>query len=193
MTVLVVVKKNNKVVIAADTLVHMGSTLKDVDSKVNHDKIIKYKDTWFAYTGASMSILMLNDALQEYGDELNFNGVKNIYQSSLKLHQILKNNYFLLTDDGSKDQAVQDTQLHLLIANASGIYEMSGDRNITEIPRFWSSGSGMRFALGAMHASYDRLGDPAEIATIGVEAACKYETYCGLPMTLYQCKLNQVD
>ena len=94
-----------------------------------------------------------------------------------------------MTSDGSNDQAVQDTQLHLMIANPSGIYQMTGDRNITEIANFWASGSGLRFALGAMYASYDRYKDPVKIATIGVEAACKYESYCGLPMNLYQCEL----
>lgn len=193
MTVLVAVRKNNQIVIAADTLVHAGTTLKDVDSKVNHNKIIQYKDTWFAYAGASMSILMLNDALQEHGEDLNFNGLSNIYQSSLKLHKILKDNYFLMTNDGSNDQSVQDTQLHLMIANPSGIYEMTGDRNVTEIPKFWASGSGLRFALGAMYASYDRYKDPAKIATVGIAAACKYESYCGLPMTLHQCELAATD
>jgi len=191
MTVLTIVKKNNKVVIAADTLVHAGSSLKDTDFKTNHDKILQHKGTWFAYTGASMSALMLKDALEEHGDDLNFDGLKNIYRSSLKLHKILKEHYYLMTNDGSSDQAVQDTQLHLLIANPSGIYEMTGDRNITEFPRFWSAGSGSRFALGAMYACYDELDDPAKIAKIGVEAACKFESFCGLPMTMYECELKQ--
>ncbi len=187
MTVLTAVKKNNKIVIAADTLVHSGSLLKDIDSKTNHDKITHYNGTWFAYAGASMSALMLQDALHEYGDELDFHGLQNIYRSSLKLHTILKDNYFLMTGDGSSNQSVQDTQLHLLMANSSGIYEMTGDRNITEIPRFWSAGSGSRFALGAMYACFDNYDDPVEIATMGIEAACKYDSYCGLPMTLYEC------
>ena len=191
MTVLTVVKKNNKIVIAADTLVHAGSLLKDVDSKANHDKIIQYKDTWFAYTGASMSALMLQDALEEHGDALDFNGLRNIYRSSLALHDILKEHYYLMTSDGSNGQAVQDTQLHLLIANPSGIYEMTGDRNVTEIPHFWSAGSGSRFALGAMYACYDELEDPAKIAKVGIKAACKFESFCGLPLTIYECELKK--
>ena len=190
MTVLTAVKKNNKIVIAADTLVHSGTLLKDVNSKANHDKITHYNGTWFAYTGASMSALMLQDALHEHGADLNFYGLKNIYRSSLKLHKILKDNYFLITGDGSNKQSVQDTQLHLLMANSSGIYEMTGDRNITEIPQFWSTGSGSRFALGAMYICFDDYDDPVEIAKKGIEAACKYDCYCGLPLTMYECEVE---
>lgn len=191
MTVLTVVRKNNKVVIAADTVVHSGSTIKDVDSKINHDKIIYHNETWFAYSGASMSALMLKDALQQYGDDLDFHGLPNIYRSSLILHKILKDHYFLLTDDGSNGQAVQDSQLYLLIANSSGIYEITGDRNVTEFPYFWSAGSGSRFALGAMFTCYEQYDNPEDIAKKGVEAACKYDSFCGLPMTLYQCDLDK--
>jgi ATP-dependent protease HslVU (ClpYQ) peptidase subunit len=82
-------------------------------------------------------------------------------------------------------------QLHMMIANSSGIYEVSGDRNITEVGKFWASGSGGSFALGAMHASYDRYKNPEKIAIAGVEAACHFNAHCQLPMTLHQCELKK--
>lgn len=191
MTVIVVVKKNNKVVIAADTTTTLyGSTLIDAEYKENSDKIVHFKDTWFALTGFSMGKLMLNHALQDHGDDLTFNGLSEIYRSTLKLHETFKKEYYLMTKNGGNNQPVESMQLHMLIANASGIYEVTGDRNVNELSKFWAAGSGALTALGAMHASYDRYKNPEKIATIGVETACHFNAYCQLPMTLHQCQLN---
>lgn len=190
MTVIVVVKKNNKVVIAADTTSSYGSTLKNAEHKENSDKIIHFKNTWFALTGFSMGKLMLQHALQDHGQDLTFNGLSDIYRSTLKLHNIFKKEYFLMTKNGGNNQPVESMQLHMLIANSSGIYEVTGDRNISEISKFWAAGSGRSIALGAMHSCYDRYKHPEKIATAGIEAACHFDAYCQLPMTLHQCELK---
>ena len=191
MTVLAVVRKNNKVIIAADTATSYGSTLKDAEYKGNHDKIIRFKNTWFALTGFSMGKLMLNHALEDHGKELSFNGLSEIYRSTLKLHKVFKDEYYLMTKKGNgNNQAVENMELHMLIANASGIYEVTGDRNVSEVSKFWAAGSGSRFAIGAMHASYDRFKDPAKIAEAGIQAACRFDAHCQLPLTMHQCQLK---
>jgi ATP-dependent protease HslVU (ClpYQ) peptidase subunit len=190
MTVLVVVRKADKVVIAADTTSSHGSTLLKADYKNNHEKIIRFKNTWFALTGYSMGKLMLAHALEDIGDDLSFNGLSEVYRSSLKLHKHFKDEYFLMTKNGGSSQAVESTQLPMLIANSSGAYEVGGDRNVVEIAKFWAAGSGMRFALGAMHSAYDRYKDPAKIAQAGIEAACEFDSACELPMILHQCTLK---
>ena len=190
MTVLTVVRKNNKVVIAADTASSYGSTLKDSEYKANHDKIIRFKNTWFALTGFSMGKIMLQHALDDHGKDLSFEGLSDIYRSTLKLHKVFKDEYYLMTKNGGNSQPVESMQLHMLIANSSGIYEVTGDRNVSEIGKFWAAGSGSRFAIGAMHASYDRFKDPAKIATTGIEAACRFDAHCVLPMTIHQCQLK---
>ena len=190
MTVLAVVRKNNKVVIAADTATSYGSTLKDAEYKTNHDKIIRFKNTWFALTGFSMGKIMLKHALEDHGKDLSFDGLSDIYRSTLKLHKVFKDEYYLMTKNGGNAQPVESMQLHMLIANSSGIYEVTGDRNVSEVDRFWSAGSGSHFAIGAMHASYDRFKDPMKIATAGIEAACRFNAHCRLPMTSHQCQLK---
>ena len=192
MTVLVVVRKNNKLVIAADTASSLGSTLKDADHKLNHDKIIHFKNTWFALTGFTMGKIMLEHALQDHGKDLSFDGLSNIYRSTLKLHKVFKDEYYLMTKNGTSTQAVESMQLHMLIANSSGIYEVSGDRNVSEISKYWAAGTGAHFALGAMHASYNRYKDPAKIAKAGIEAACRFNVHCQLPMTMHQCTLKKL-
>jgi ATP-dependent HslUV protease subunit HslV len=49
----------------------------------------------------------------------------------------------------------------MLIANASGIYGLYSYREVFEFKEFWGIGSGRSFALGAMHAAYDKVQDRA--------------------------------
>ncbi len=190
MTVLVIVRKNNKVCIAADTTIDLNGNIVSAEILTQSDKIFKYGDSYFAYTGATQSSLMLKHALEEHGSELSFSGQSNIYKSLLKLHDILKQHYFAKTDNSDSNQPVEDTHINFLIANPSGIFQILGDRFVGEISTFWSAGSGARFALGAMHGCYEDLDDPSEIAGKGIRAACQFDHYCGLPMTQYECDLT---
>ena len=64
-------------------------------------------------------------------------------------------------------------------------------REVTEYNRFWSIGSGSSFALGALHAVYERLEDAEEIAQAGVAAAAEFDNRTALPLTLYSVRLSR--
>ena len=191
MTVLTIVRKNNKVCIAADTTICLNNNLVSADMNQRNDKIFKFKDTYFAYTGNTQSSIMVKHALDKHGQNLSFSGFTNIYESLMSLHQILKDHYFSKTDNANANQPVEDTHINFLIANPSGIYQLLGDRFVGEIATYWAAGSGAKHALGAMHATYDSLQDPSEIAIKGIHAGCQFDNYCGLPLTIYECELEE--
>ncbi|MEE9351164.1 MAG: hypothetical protein V3U78_02795 [Thiotrichaceae bacterium] len=190
MTVLSIVRKNDKVCIAADTILNLNGNTVSADINRHSDKIFKFHDTYFAYTGSTQSSIMLKHALEEHGHDLSFSGQSNIYKSLLLLHAILKENYFTKTDNSNTNQPVEDMHINFLLANPSGIYQVLGDRFVGEISKYWAAGSGAKLALGAMHSCYDSLDDPNEIATKGIHAACQFDHHCGLPMTIYECELD---
>ncbi len=191
MTVLTIVRKNNKVCIAADTTIDLNGNVVSDEILTTSDKIFKHGDTYFAYTGATQSSIMLKHALEEHGEDLSFSGQSNIYKSLLVLHKELKEHYFTKTDNSSNNQAVEDMHINFLLANPSGIYQILGDRFVGEISKYWAAGSGAKLALGAMHACYETLDKPTDIATTGINAACQFDRYCGLPMTMYECTLKK--
>ena len=45
--------------------------------------------------------------------------------------------------------------MNALVANAHGLFGVYSLRDVFEYERFWASGSGGEYALGAMHALYD--------------------------------------
>jgi len=181
MSILVVVKKDKEIVIASDSLVSRGSLLVSSQYKTNNEKFIKYKDSWIGCVNSAMSIQMLQHALKNSEEEFFFDGVDNIYSSMLKLHKILKEDYYLSPKKKEVSQTVEPTNMRLLIANSSGIYGVDTDKNIEVFSKFWATGSGGTFALGAMYHVYDKF-DASQIAQAGVETACAFDEGSALPM-----------
>lgn len=193
MTAIVVVKKNNKVCIAADTAVSVNGVTETASINKHHDKIFQYKDNYFAYAGNAHSYMMVKLAIEQFGDNWKFNNIDNIYKSLLELHRTLKDHFFAKTDTADQNQSVEDSHLNYLLANPSGIYQFYGDRYVGEISTYWSCGSGSRLALGAMDALYDISDDPVAIAKAGIHAACKFDQFCELPLTHYCCELESLE
>ncbi len=190
MSVVVVVKKDNEIVIAADTLTTThGSIAMDAEHKINSQKIVQYNDTWIGFVGAAMAKQMFLQSLKSSKKEFSLHGTENIYITMLKIHKILKREHYLFAR--TKPSHVESSQVTLLIANSSGIFGVSEDRYVAEYSKFWANGSGFTYALGAMEQAYENH-TAQEIARIGVEAACEFDKACQLPMNLYTIKEDKV-
>ncbi|HET7793529.1 MAG TPA: MFS transporter, partial [Rhizobacter sp.] len=63
-------------------------------------------------------------------------------------------------------------------------------REVFEFDRFWAIGSGRSFALGAMHASFDRAKTARELAEIGVKAGCEFDKNSDGPVKAQTLKLK---
>lgn len=188
MSIVVVVKKDNDIVIASDSLTSQGSLLIDSKYKINNEKFIKYKDNWIGCVSDTMSTQMLLHALENSEEEFSFDGVDAIYTSMLKLHKILKKKYYLSPKKKvEQNQTVESTNIQLLIANSSGIYGVGVDKNIEKFSKFWASGTAGALALGAMFYVYDKY-DAKEIAKKAIETACEFDEGCALPIQIQTMK-----
>ena len=66
-------------------------------------------------------------------------------------------------------------------------------REVYEYSRFWATGSGSPYALGAMHAVYDRYDSVESIAQAGVMAGAEFDNASSMPMTRRVITLEAVD
>lgn len=189
MSVVVVVKKADKAVIAADTLSTFGSTKLTAKYTNNRSKIAKCGDTYLGLVGASAHNNVVNSIVRNYGKTLSFKNIEDIFETYRKLHTILKKEYFVNTTEEDKD-AYESSQIDSLIVNSNGIFGMYSWREVYEYERFWATGSGMEYALGAMNAVYDSDLSAEEIATLGINSACEFDDGCGLPLTLHTVALQ---
>ncbi len=193
MTTLVVVKKAGQVAIAADTLVTFGDTSLSHRFEAN-SKIFKV-DTpaGMSYVGMAGTVAhfpVLRKAMAALPkDQLKLGSRDEVFDTFVKLHPTLKETFFLQTKEDDNDP-YESSQFTVVIANASGIYGLYSYREIFEFKEFWGIGSGRSFALGAMHACWDKAKTAREIALAGMHAGCEFDKNSGGPIEVFTLKLK---
>lgn len=183
MSTIVVVKKDNLVTIAADTLTTFGNTKESADYIVNSEKIFKYRESYLGISGSASLAIAVEDFLARTKKKLSFENTADIFRFGLNLHKELKETYFLRPDD---EEDFETFRGDILIANPHGIFGLSSYRFVQEFSKFYANGSGSVYALGAMFAIYndaDKCGE--DVARIGVTAGIEFDDASGLPITSY--------
>jgi len=189
MSTIVVVRKNNEVCIAADSLTTFGDLRMGAAYDCGYDKIQAYKDGYFGIVGSAAHALVMESVLNDDKIEIDFNSRLAIFETFRALHPVLKENYFLNAKDEDEDP-YESTHIDSLICNKKGIFGVYSLREVSEYHKFWSIGSGSEFALGAMYALYERLDSAEAIARAGVEAGGEFNTASDLPISLQVIRLE---
>ncbi|MFZ2295661.1 MAG: MFS transporter [Polaromonas sp.] len=193
MTTLVVVKKSGQVAMAADTLVTFGDTSLSHRFEAN-SKIFKV-DTpaGISYVGMAGTVAhfpVLRKAMAALPKEqLKLGSRDEVFDTFVKLHPLLKETFFMQTKEDDNDP-YESSQFTVVIANASGIYGLYSYREVFEFKEFWSIGSGRSFALGAMHACWDKAKTAREVAMAGMNAGCEFDKNSGGPIDVFTLKLK---
>ena len=193
MTTLVVVKKAGQVAMAADTLVTFGDT--SLSHRFEDNTKIFKVDTpaGMSYVGMAGTVAhfpVLRKAMAALPkDQLKLDSREEVFDTFVKLHPILKETFFLQPKEDDNDP-YESSQFTVIIANASGIYGLYSYREIFEFKEFWGIGSGRSFALGAMHACWDKAKTAREVALAGMHAGCEFDKNSGGPIEVFTLKLK---
>ena len=189
MTTVVVARKGNTVAIAADTLVTFGDTRLGHGYEANL-KMFKVGDSWIGMAGTTAHFPVVRRALASLPpEELKLHSRDQVFETFLKLHPKLKENFFLNSKEEDADP-YESSQFTALIANHAGIFGIYSYREVFEFDRFWAIGSGRDFALGAMWAVYGKAKSVAQIAEVGVMAGAEFDTGTAAPVALHEVKLR---
>jgi len=186
MTTIVVVRKAETAIIAADSLTTFGTTRLAPEYDRAPHKVAIYRDSYIGVAGSAAHQLVLENLLERHPD-LELHGRAAIYETFRKLHPVLKDEAFLNPKE-EDDDPYESSQMTLMIVNPSGVYAVYSMREVFEFERFWAIGSGRRFALGAMHAVYERAKSAREVADAGVRAGCEFDTSSAAPVRLHTIK-----
>jgi ATP-dependent HslUV protease, peptidase subunit HslV len=188
----VVARKGGTLAIASDSLVTFGETRLPPGYEAN-DKMFHIGGSWVGAVGTTAHMPVLRQALAALPpEELQLHSRDALFQTFLQLHPKLKDRFFLNTKEHDSDP-YESSQFSIVIANAQGIFGVESYREVFEFERFWAIGSGRRFALGAMHAVYDRARSAAEIAEAGVAAGAEFDTSSAGPVRLHTFKFKKKD
>jgi ATP-dependent protease HslVU (ClpYQ) peptidase subunit len=188
MTTIVVVRKGESAVIAADSLTTFGATRLAPNYDRHPQKVTAYGDSFIGVAGSAAHQLVLENVL-ERTPNLDFHGKAAIYESFRRLHPVLKDEAFLNPKE-EEDDPYESSQMTVMVANPWGIFGVYSMREVFEFDRFWAIGSGRDFALGAMFVTYEKAKGAAEIAQAGVAAGAEFDTGTAPPVTLHQVKLR---
>jgi ATP-dependent protease HslVU (ClpYQ) peptidase subunit len=183
MTTIVVAKKNDEISIASDALVTFGETRLPHGYEVN-EKIFTIGDSYIGLAGSTAHFSVLAEALRHLGEECRLGNRLEIFGTFQRLHQVLKDKYFLNPKEDESDP-YESSQITALIANPTGIYGVYSYREVFSFDRFWGIGSGRNFALGAMFAAYDRARSARAVAEIGVRAGAEFDKSSALPVRVF--------
>lgn len=183
MTTCVVVRKNGEVAIAADSLVTFGDTRLPGNYEAN-SKIFQVGDSLVTLAGTTAHFPVMRKVLTELGEDCRLGGKDEVFETYTRVHNILKEKYFLNTRE-DEDDPYESSQLISLIANPHGIFGVYSYREVFAFDRFWGIGSGRNFALGAMHAVYDSPGSARRIAEVGVAAGIEFDKNSAGPMQIH--------
>ena len=189
MTTVTVVRKGAQVAIAADSLVTFGDTKLPHGYETNA-KLFKVGESCFGMAGTTAHFPVLRKALTALPpDELKLSSRDEVFDTFLKLHPKLKEQYFLNSKEEDADP-YESSQLTALIANHAGIFGVYSYREVFEFDRFWAIGTGRAFALGAMYAAFDKVKTARELADIGVRAGCEFDKNSSGPVNAHTIKLK---
>jgi ATP-dependent protease HslVU (ClpYQ) peptidase subunit len=187
-TTIVVVRKGDVAVIAADSLTTFGPTRLAPAYDRSPEKIVPFRDSFIGVSGSAAHQLVLENVLAR-NPSLDLHGKGAIYESFRRLHPILKDESFLNPKE-EEDDPYESSQMTAMVANASGIFAVYSMREVFEFDRFWAIGSGRDFALGAMWAIYSKAKSAAAIAEAGVMAGAEFDTGTAPPVALHEVKLR---
>ncbi len=189
MSTVVVARKGGTVVIASDSLVTFGETRLPHGYEAN-DKMFRIGDSIIGAVGSTAHMPVLRQSLASLPKaELQLHGRDAIFETFLRLHPKLKERFFLNTKEQDSDP-YESSQFSILIANNHGIFGVESYREVFDFQRFWSIGSGRRFALGAMHAAYGDAKTARQVAEAGVAAGCEFDTSSAGPVRQHTFKLK---
>ena len=177
MSTITIVQKDSKISIAAETLTTSGTTTIDAKYLKNFQKFFKWGDSFVGITGYVAMSMILEDLIEK-DPEPDFSSRLAIFKYFQKLHPKLKRKYFINTVEDREDP-VESSQFDLLIANSNGIFSVYSLRDVYEYTRFWATGSGRNYALGAMEVLYNLDFDAPYIAAEGARAGSIFDDGSG--------------
>jgi len=188
--------KDGEVAIAADTLVTFGDTRLSNEFEDNTKIFTVDTDSGPSYFGMAGTVAhfpVLRKALTSMPREILKLGSKDeVFDTFTRLHQYLKDNFFLQTKEEDSDP-YESSQFSVVIANATGIYGLYSYREVFEFKEFWGIGSGRSFALGAMHSIWDTAKSAREVAEAGIAAGCEFDRNSALPADVFTMKMTKAQ
>ncbi len=190
MSTVVVARKAGCACLGSDSLTMFGSTKESATYIADPSKVVKHGNAYIAAVGDASWRLIWEDYLAGKDKGNPFKDAAGIFRFMRKMHRSLKGDYFLNPSD-DEDDPFESSQFHAVVASPHGIFGIYALRSVEEYTRFYSFGSGCKFAMGAMYTVYDRLQTAEDIVLAGLGAAAEFDDSTGPPFECFTVRLRK--
>jgi ATP-dependent HslUV protease subunit HslV len=189
MSVAAAVNKGRTIAIAADTQENFGDrrVLRDDHSS---SKIMKIGGSYAAQTGWGLYENILRDYIAKTGTP-RLRNEQEIFVFFNRFWKRMRKDYSFVNDQAMEDDKspFADLDAAFLIANAGGIFHVTGQMSVTRFTRFDAIGSGSPYALGVLHTLYDERLRAEQIVRRACGAAVHFDISCGGELDVFTIKL----
>lgn len=188
MGIVLAVKKRGTICIASDTMTISGGSRKQTAEHVcNPEKIVKWRASYIGVAAHPIWPLILSSYFKHEKRGPSLESKDEIFDELLKLHKVLKVKYHLTPYEDEED-SFESSRFESLIVNPHGIFKTYALRSVQQFIQFAAIGSGAQYALGALHALYNRLDSAEDIAKAALSAVVEFDDSSGLPGLFYTVK-----
>ena len=178
MTVAVAVRKQGKTVLVADSLVNFGGQRFPArDTRLN--KIHRIGDSLIAWAGWSLYAEMLTAHLAVSDKPPRLHSEAEVFAFFVAFWRAMQQNYTFVQGSTPEGHPFANLESTFLLVNASGIYRVAGDMDVTQFQQYSAIGSGSQYALGALRVLYDQPLTPEAIGRKAVQVGIDFDVYCG--------------
>jgi len=179
MSVIVAIRKENRIVMAADTLTSFGDSEHMPQENARTSKVGRIGDSLIGGAGWAVYDDILNDFLATRPTP-DLSSSRKIFTFFLAFWRALHDHYTFVNDQAaSTNTPFGDLDSTFLIANAGGIFTVASDLGVTPLNQYYAIGSGGEYAIGVLYTLYDRTDDIATLASDAVSAAIALNLQCG--------------
>ncbi len=179
MSVIVAIRKEHRIVMAADTLTSFGDSEHMPQENARTAKVGRIGDSLIGGAGWAVYDDILNDFLATRPTP-DLSSSRKIFTFFLDFWRALHDHYTFVNDNATGSSTpFGDLDSTFLIANAGGIFTVASDLGVTPLNQYYAIGSGGEYAIGVIYTLYDRTDDIASIATDAVNAAIAMNLQCG--------------
>ncbi len=181
MSIVVAVKKNGNVAVAADTMHSSGTRREHPDNLIERSKLKKIGRSWLGGVGWSVYDNIIDHYLRSYKRAPALRNEQDIFVFFLKFWRVLRDKYQVVNDQPDRDDRSPfcDLDSEFIVVNPRGIFTVASDLTVMEFEKFVAIGSGDKYAYGALHALYDSRRSADAIARQAAEAAVHFDQSCG--------------
>jgi len=179
MSVIVAIRKDHRIVMAADTLTSFGDSEAMPQINARTSKVGRIGDSLIGGAGWAVYDDILNDYLATRPTP-DLSSSRKIFSFFLEFWRALHDQYTFVNDQAATSSTpFGDLDSTFLIANSGGIFNVASDLGVTLLNQYYAIGSGGEYAIGVIYTMYDRTDDIVSLATDAVNSAIALNLQCG--------------